>query len=187
MFSENKKQKVLNILFDTFYDNPASVHVVKQDHKKVQRFKLLLEYSYFLSENFGQVYLSDNEKCCALIIDSGNKKVTLKFLYWQFKLAFKVIGVCKAKAILYRLKVLNSKRPKEAHIYIWYIGVLTKSQNIGEGSKMMIRIIEDNPNRKICLESTNKKNYSFYEKHGFEKQESVSLPPFNFGIFRHNS
>ena len=61
MSSENKKQKVLNILFETFYSNPVSVQFVKQEHKKVKRFKFLLEYSYFSSENFGKVYLSESQ------------------------------------------------------------------------------------------------------------------------------
>ena len=62
------------------------------------------------------------------------------------------------------------------------LGVLTKSQNMGEGSFMLKQIIQDHKNSKICLESTNKKNFTLYENHGFVKQENVCISSFNFTI-----
>lgn len=97
MTKNNKKEIVLSILFESFYDNPATMNVVKQDFKKNKRYKLLLEYSYFLCSKFGKVYLSEDNCSCALILDSELKKVTLKLVHWYFVLAFNVIGTSRVK------------------------------------------------------------------------------------------
>ena len=86
-----KKAIVLEILFESFYNNPATIGVVKPDSKKDARFKLLLEYSYYLCEKFGEIYLSDNNKACALLLHSEKKRITFGLIYWYFILAFKVI------------------------------------------------------------------------------------------------
>ena len=49
------KNKVLDILYDSFYDNGSVNFVVKQDAKKDKRIKNLLEYSYYKGERFGNI------------------------------------------------------------------------------------------------------------------------------------
>lgn len=184
MNSLTKKEKIIAILFESFYTNEASIGVVKQDHKRDQRFRRMLEYSYFLCENSGKIYLSEDNNSCALILDTKKKKVTLKLIYWYGVLLFKVIGLKKAKQILNRLKTLNNARPKTDHIYIWYIGVKVNQQKKGQGSILMNQILTDNPDRIICLETTKPENFPFYKKNGFIQTGTVNTFGYSFALFR---
>lgn len=186
MKRKTDKQIVLDILFETFSKNKASFEVVKQDRYKDKRFKRLLKYSYFFSERFGKIYLSDDKKACALIIDSEQKTTTIRLVFWYIKLLFKVIGFSNVKKVLHRLKVLNQNRPKESHIYVWYIGVKESEQRKGLGLQLMKQVLLDHKGRTICLETTKKSNYPFYEKLGFSKTKKIEDLEYEFVSFRIN-
>lgn len=175
-----QKQVVLDLLYETFRDSPASVGVVKQDSKIEKRFKLLLEYSYFLSKKQGNIYLSEDNTACCLTIDSKKKKISIAQFYWYFILAFRVIGLKKAPEVLRRMKTLNNSRPKEPHIYIWYIGVTKEQQGKGVGTALLKKIIALNKNSPICLETTKPSNFPFYEKLGFHKQKTIEGLNYSF-------
>ena len=68
------KKQVLDILYDSFYNNGSVNFVVKQDSKKDQRIKTLLEYSYYKGERFGEIFLSEDETTAAIIIDPKKDK-----------------------------------------------------------------------------------------------------------------
>lgn len=167
------KEDVLEILFDSFFTNEASISVVKQDENRDKRFKQLLKYSYFFSENFGKIYLDENQKSTALIVYSDKKKMTLKLIFWYVFLLFRVIGFKNCKKVVQRLKTLNENRPNEAHVYIWYIGVRKNSRGEGLGSQLMKQIISDHEGKIICLETTKQENELFYEKLGFKKIKAI--------------
>ena len=98
------KSKVLDILYDSFYDNSSVNFVVKQDSKKEKRIKTLLEYSYYKGERFGKIFLSEDETTAAIIIDPKKDK----FSFWELKLIFNVIGLRGLAKVLKR-----EKKPKE--------------------------------------------------------------------------
>jgi len=180
------KSEVIDILFESFYTNPASIEVVKQDKRKDKRFRLLLEYSYYISRTFGKVYLSEDGNSCVLIVDSDKKRVTAKLVWWYFRLAISVIGLFRAKKILKRLKILNASRPNTSHVYVWYIGVRVIEQNKGLGSKLMERVLKENSDRVICLETTKEENFSFYEKLGFKRAGRIAGLDYPFTLYRMN-
>jgi len=69
------RQKVVDILFHSFYDYGSVNFVIKQDDKKERRIRDLLEYSYEKGERFGKVYLSENEEAAAIVIDPAVKSL----------------------------------------------------------------------------------------------------------------
>jgi len=177
---------ISSILVASFYDNKSVNAVVKQDAKKEQRLKLLIEYSIFMGENFGRLYLTDDNKACAILLDPLKKKITLKAILWDIKLAFKVVGIFNVLSVLRREQVLKSHYPKHNYIHLWFIGVDVKHQGQGLGSKMLKQIIADYADKDIFLETSTERNFSFYEKYGFTMEKNlINEVGYNLKMYLH--
>jgi hypothetical protein len=75
------KQLIVNILVKSFDDNKSVNYIVKQDNKRKQRLRKLMEYSFDVCCLFGDVFLSGDKKACALIVKSDLNKTSLNQLY----------------------------------------------------------------------------------------------------------
>jgi len=164
----NEKEICTKILFESFKDNQSVTFVVKQDSRKDKRLKLLMEYSYFVGKNFGEVYLSIDQNVCAITIDPSKRKTTFKTVIWDLKLIFGCIGLFNVKKVLKREAIIKQNHPKEPFIHLWYIGVNPSHQGKGAGTKIMQEIIDNARDKPICLETSTVRNYSFYERLGFK-------------------
>jgi len=162
------KDIVSEILLESFYDNKSVNFVAKQDEKKNERLKILMDYSIFMGENFGKIYLTKDKKACAIVLDPEKKKTTLKGILWDIKLAFGVIGVKNIGKVMGRESILKKYHPKTPFMHLWYIGVKNDEQSKGLGSKLLQQIIKDNPDKDIYLETSTERNFPFYKNHGFE-------------------
>ena len=59
---------VVDILTASFNDNQSVNYIIKQDNKRLERIKGLMEYSFDVCILFGDIFLSDDKKGCALLI-----------------------------------------------------------------------------------------------------------------------
>ena len=87
---KDDRKLVVDILTKSFQDNKSVNYVVKQDSKVSKRIESLMEYSFDMCDAFGEVWISDDRKGCALILLSDKKKTVP---LWDAKLAFKSIGL----------------------------------------------------------------------------------------------
>jgi len=72
------KNLVVDILTKSFDTNQSVNYIVKQDKKRIKRVCALMDYSFEVCNLFGNVFLSDNKKACALILYPDKKKTTFK-------------------------------------------------------------------------------------------------------------
>ncbi len=165
-----KKNRVIDILFETFYDNKSVNFVLKQDSKKDKRIRTLLEYSYFLGDKFGEIILTEDNSSCAIIIDPQKKRTTLQSLYWNIKIGIKSIGLRNLPKVLRRESILNKLHPNCPYVYLWYIGVNKNHQGNGKGTQLLNEITAKylNNNRPIYLQTSTQRNFKLYEKLGFQ-------------------
>lgn len=175
----NNKQKIIDILFESFYDNGSVNFVVKQDSKIDQRIRTLLDYSYYKGEHFGKVYLSENRKAAAIVIDPKKEK----FTFWELKLIFQVIGLRGLPKVLKREGNLKKRKPKEDFVYLWYVGVKKDDQGNGYGTELINKIIADHPTKAIHLQTSNPLNFPLYEKLGFRYDGDYSQPGYFVKIY----
>lgn len=163
------KDLIVNILVDSFEDNKSVNYIIRQDNKKLQRIRKLIEYSYDVCNLFGDVFISEDKKGCALVIMPDRKKVTRKSIFLDAKLAISCMGLSNTKKAMDREAKIKSIHPKGLLYYLWFIGVSPDAQNTGIGSKLLNSIIEESrrQNRVIILETSTEKNLPWYEKHGF--------------------
>jgi len=171
------KPAVLDILTRSFDDNKSVNYVVKQDQKRVDRISKLMEYSFNVCNEFGEVWISDDQQACALILFPDKKSSSFRTMLWDLKLAVSIIGLRRVGAMLKREAIIKANHPKDPIAYLWFIGVNPRFQGRGIGSAFIQEVIRecDKKNRPIYLETSMERNLSFYRKFGFEIFQSLQL------------
>lgn len=171
------KEKIVNILTASFKDNKSVNYIIKQDKNRVKRIRKLMEYSFDVCYLFGEVFLTEDKKGCALIVLPDKKKTTLKAILLDIKLIVSCIGLSNIKKAMSRESKIKKLQAKEPMYYLWFIGVDPIAQNNGNGSALMDEIIKESNanNRSICLETSTLKNIPWYEKFGFKIYNELDL------------
>jgi hypothetical protein len=117
------KTTVINILSYSLKDNQSVNYVVRNDKNSFERIKALMDYSFELCSMFGEVWLSDDKKACALILFPHDKRTTAKSIWLDIKLIFQAIGIFGITKTLKREAQIHKIQPKEKMAYLWFIGV----------------------------------------------------------------
>jgi hypothetical protein len=175
--SYHDKGLVIDILTKSFDTNKSVNYIVKQDCNRENRVKALMDYSFEVCHLFGEVYLSENKKACALILYPDKKKTTLKSILLDIKLILQCVGVSNIQKALSRESKIKKLQPKEPMYYIWFIGVDPAYQNSGIGSALLSEIISDSKEKKrtMFLETSTLKNIPWYKKFGFNIYNELDL------------
>ncbi len=171
------KERILDILASSFEENKSVNYIIKQDGKRVDRIRNLMDYSFEVCYRFGDVFLSDDRKGCALIVFPNKKKTTLKSILLDIKLVFSCIGLFNVKKAMDRELKIKKLHPEEAMYYLWFIGVDPNEQNKGIGSSLLMDVIKQGElkNRSIYLETSTIKNIPWYKKFGFKIYNELDL------------
>lgn len=168
---------ILDILTRSFDDNKSVNYVVKQDHNRIGRIRKLMDYSFNVCCEFGEVWLSANQQACALILFPDKKCLSFHTLFWDLKLVLTVIGLDRASKVLKREALIKSNHPKGPIAHLWFLGVHPQHQGKGIGSAFMWKVIKECEEKKrpIHLKTSMEKNLPFYKKLGFEIFRSLQL------------
>jgi len=175
--TSSDKSFILDLLTRAFDDNKSVNYVVKQDHKRVDRIRKLMDYSFNVCHEFGEVWLSDDGQASALILFPDQKRSSIRTLLWDLKLALFVIGLDRVGAVLKRERMIKSNHPSEPFAYLWFIGVHPQHQTKGVGRVLLHEVIAECENKKrpVYLETSMERNLPFYKKNRFEIFKSLEL------------
>ncbi len=170
------KKLIIDILTRSFDTNKSTNYIVKQDNKRVRRLAALMDYSFEMCHRFGEVYLSDDKKGCALIL-YPDKKSTLPSILLDLKLILRTIGIENIRKALKREGAIKAVQPKTPLYYLWFIGVDPLYKNLGIGTQLLNQVIEESKkeNRPICLETSTIQNLPWYQKFGFKVYHELDL------------
>ena len=91
------KQLIVNILTSSFENNKSVNYIIKQDSKRIIRIKNLMAYSFDVCYYFGDVFLSNDKKACALIVYPDKKKVNIRSVLLDLKLIIFSTGLVNIK------------------------------------------------------------------------------------------
>ncbi|MFT3678653.1 MAG: GNAT family N-acetyltransferase [Ferruginibacter sp.] len=171
------KDRVVDILVNSFNDNKSVNYIIQQDSKRIEHIKGLMEYSFEVCQSFGKVYMSEDKNACALLLLPDKKKTTLRSIWDDIKLIFTAIGIANVQKTLSREKKIRALQPKQLIYYLWFIGVSPESQGKGIGSQLLKDVLTDCSLNKriICLETSTIKNIPWYEKFGFKVYNQLNL------------
>lgn len=171
------KELIVDILTNSFADNKSVNYIIKQDSRRMERIRNLMDYSFEVCYMFGDVFLSDNRKGCALIVKPEKKKTTLKSILLDTNLILKSTGLSNVKKAMDREGKIKKLQPQKPTYYLWFIGVDPKEQNKGTGSTLLREVIKQGElkNRPVTLETSTLKNIPWYEKFGFKVYNELDL------------
>jgi ribosomal protein S18 acetylase RimI-like enzyme len=171
------KAMVIDILTNSFDDNKSVNYIIKQDSQRINRIRALMSYSFDTCFMFGEVYLSDNRQACALILFPDHKKFSLRAIWLDLILVFKVIGIDRVGKAMSRESLIKSNYPKEPFYYLWFLGVFNSEQNKGTGTILLEELIQDSQkqNREIYLETSTTKNIPWYGKFNFKIYKEIDF------------
>src|SRR5687767_9350804 len=116
------KVRIVNILTSSFDDNKSVNYIIRQDKKRVERIKNLMDYSFDMCYFFGDVFLSDDKKGCALILLPDKKKTNVRSILLDIKLIISCIGLSNIKKAMDREAKIKKLQPKGLMYYLWFIG-----------------------------------------------------------------
>ena len=173
----HKKLLIVEILSKAFEENRSVNFIVRQDNKKRQRIRSLMQYSLDVCSLFGEVWLSEDRKASALVLYPASKKTTLTSVWLGIQLIFRAIGLGGIQKTLNREAQIKKLQPKESMAYLWFIGVYPPFQHSGIGSKLLQEVIEDvdKKNLPLYLETSTIENLPWYERFGFKVYDQLDL------------
>lgn len=168
---------IINMLTVAFDDNKSVNYVVKPGTHRVERIRMLMEYSFNMCYAFGEVWMSDDRQACALILFPDKKRTSLQTLLWDLTFALSVVGIRRVRKILRREALIKAGYPQELFAYLWFVAVKPGVQGKGHGTSFMQQIIAEceRKNRAIYLETSMEKNLKFYARSGFEIFKTLEL------------
>jgi len=171
------KALVNNILSKSFDKNQSVNYIAQQDELREKRITALMDYSFEICFNYGDVYLSDNNKACALVLYPDQKKTTFKSILEDVKLLFNCVGLGNIGKAMKREAAIKQIQPDTPMYYLWFIGVEPDSQGTGIGTQLMNDVIEDSEakSRPIFLETSTQRNLPWYKKFGFDVYGDLDL------------
>lgn len=174
---KDDKQLITELLTAAFNDNSSVNYIVRQDDKRRERILALMDYSFEVCFHFGQVWLSEDRKACALVLFPHEKKTTFAAVWLNIKLILKAVGIGGIKRTLDREAKIKAKQPKGPMAYLWFIGVSPLYQHQGTGGRLLQQIIAEArlQNLPIYLETSTQRNLPWYEKHGFASYDTLDL------------
>ena len=163
------KHLVVKLLSKAFFHNKSVNYIIQQDQRKEQRIQSLMDYSFEYCCLFGEVFLSEDNKACALILYPDKKKVTFTTILLDIQLALTAVGIRNIKKALSREAMINRIQPKGLTYYLWFIGVDPQHQHQGIGSRLLHEIVQDSEYkyRQLYLETSNLNNVPWYQQFGF--------------------
>jgi ribosomal protein S18 acetylase RimI-like enzyme len=137
------KPVILDLLARSFDDNKSVNYVVKQDENRVERIRRLMDYSFNVCHAFGEVWISDDRRACALILFPDQKRLSFRTLLWDLKLALTVVGINRIRKILKREAMIKSNHPHEPMAYLWFLGVDPQFHGKGIGSTLIQEVMKE--------------------------------------------
>jgi len=136
--AENKDRAlVADILTRSFDQNKSVNYIIRQGKRRSERIRMLMEYSFDICCQYGDVFLSEDKKACALLVFPDKKRTSFKSVVSDIQLATACIGLSNIKKALDREAKIKKNHPKEPMYYLWFIGVDPEYQNKGIGSSLL--------------------------------------------------
>jgi len=162
-----------------FTDDPVFAWLIPSDvsrrDERLATFFGSIARSYLRRDK--HVYLAADAAGGALWSAPGSWSLPMSEVARETRSAFFSFGRNVARALRCQLEI-ESKHPKDPkHWYLGYLGVAPEHQGQGVGATMLREVTDqaDSTGVPAYLESSNERNLTLYERHGFRVVEDFRL------------
>ena len=163
-------------LADAFTDDPVIGWLIPFDvanrERRMVTFFTSMARSYLRRDKF--VYLAGDGVGGALWSAPGSWELPMSEIARESAPAFRAFGRNLPRALRTQLEVEGGHPKEPKHWYLGYLGVRGDHQGQGVGAAMLREVLDqaDAAGVPAYLESSNEKNLSLYERHGFAVTKS---------------
>ena len=183
---------VINILhsaFEPIMDDNSINFIVKQDAKRSERVKYLMEFLVDDCYDFGEILLSDKKNACILLKYPHKAKTTFAVLWRHVKLAFKSVGLSNVPKVLRRQAAIKKHHIKGEYIHPVIMGATSEVRGFGFGARLIKQLFEDRDEKNhlpVIIETTTDENLRMYQRFGFKLIKEVQTKNFPLYFLRLN-
>lgn len=179
---------ILHSAFEPIKEANSINFIVKQDHKRSQRIRVLMEYLFQNCMRFGEVHISDNKEACILFKYPHTEKLTWNEVFWQIKLAFKCIGLRNVFKVLKRQSILRKHHIKTPYIHPVIMGAKNEVNGLGIGVRLIKQLINEYSQNElpVIIETTTDQNLRIYKRFGFNVFKKIQTEDFPLYFLRMN-
>lgn len=175
------KEQVVEILYNSFANDPHINWIVGEGGNKQERIKRLMSYAFEHSLINGLIQLTEDKKAVAVWKKHHSRKMNLYLLIENIKflLAF---GFKRLARITQMEKEISKRYPKNCfYNYLWFIGTQPSEQGKGYGSALLRPELKKSleEKRTVYLETTTESNLSYYMKKGFVLYDKIVVNNMN--------
>ena len=167
---------IVDLLSRSFDANRSVNYVLKQDGRRTERMRVLMEYVFEMCFHYGEIWLTPEKNAVVLTLMPGRKKKFFHTLRLDWRLATRCIGLSRVMKVLKREGKIKKFHPKEM-IYLWFIGVEPAQQGKGTGSRLLQFICDKGQAMQlpVYLETSTPENLPFYTRAGFEVYQELDF------------
>jgi len=172
-------QRVGAALGAAFVDDPVFAWLIPTDvpkrDERMATFFTSMARSYLRRDKY--VFLGGDGVAGALWSAPGSWALPMSEIIRETRPAMTSFGRNLARALRCQLQI-ESKHPKDPkHWYLGYLGVAPSHQGQGLGATMLRAVLDgaDTDRVPAYLESSNERNLTLYERHGFRVVEQFSI------------
>jgi len=165
------KKEVVEIICESFSNNPSVMASIKSGGNKQAHLRGLASYAFNTAKSRNGIHITSNRNGVAICYPYNYKKETLSDYWYQVKLVITSIGVRKLFEVLKREAFIKSKRPSSGDfLYFWFFGVKDRARGSKIALELKNEIFEKSRqlNLPIYLETSVLKNKNVYSRYGFE-------------------
>ncbi|WP_300601954.1 GNAT family N-acetyltransferase [Niabella sp.] len=176
--AQNSDRKtVIEILARSFTDNKSVNYIIGEDRRRTKKLNALMSYSFDFCKRNGEIFLSEEDRGCALIVLPDKKKTNALSIFQDFRLVFSCIGLKNLSKTIKRESIIKSHHPDSKLYYLWYIGVDPSAQGSGVGTQLLKELVNRGSllDRTVCLETSTQRNLPWYEKNGFVTYKTIDM------------
>lgn len=165
------------VLVRTFYDDPFMSWLLPHEETRTESLRTLMELEIGFSMRRGHAYVLDDLSGAALWSPPD-----VDFLTDTEAGAFAECIVehdpDRAETVLGGLGAFAEAHPAESCFYLSTIGIDPDQRSRGLGARLLRHVLDvcDREGLAAYLESSNPRNVSFYERHGFELRDELEMP-----------
>lgn len=167
--------------FEPLKEDNSINFVVKQDHKRSKRMRVLMEYLFDTAMRTGVVCLSDNRASCLLLTYSNRDRLTFGKIYSTLRLAFKCIGIERVAKVLKRQKIVKRNYPKTDYIRPMIFAVKNAYRGGVTAPRLILQVYDEYRDTKlpVIVDAASQHNVKLYQKFGlkiFNTEKGLGFP-----------
>ncbi len=166
----------LSCLVNSFLDNKSVSYILPLNNKR-KKLEELIRYSFHYCLKFGQVFITDDNTACALVLYPEKKVTTLETLAWDVRFSLFGCGVKNISKAIDREKRIKQRHPTSPFAHLWFIGTHPSKQATGKGTQLLNEVTAHchAQNREVYLETSTIRNIAWYKNNGYVLFDELEL------------